>query len=190
MNQSPIILGIGPKPRAGLLIASMGLFLSGCSQWIAIDSKDINENGIQVRIVHYEEERPLVPAPNSYYVFESRRGEQEWREFMRFRHDDPIPIPVDQVQVFSPGKASVFIGWQLGVTIDGGETWSIWNASKDLPGWQCCNYKLIERVSIHPDGSGEMHLRSIPGRGEVPLLTTNDFGVHWASPGVSRTDTK
>ncbi|MBP6823598.1 MAG: hypothetical protein KA368_18760, partial [Acidobacteria bacterium] len=74
-----------------------------------------------------------------------------------------------------------FMGWMYAVTTDGGKSWSVWNAQKDLLNWECCNYRLIKRVSINADGQGTMTLNVIdPSRGEVPELQTKDYGRHWA----------
>jgi len=65
-------------------------------------------------------------------------------------------------------------------TIDGGRIWSVWDAAKDLPLWQCCNYGLIAHVDIQADGNGTMTLHLIEGRrGQGPGLVTSDFGQHW-----------
>jgi len=72
------------------------------------------------------------------------------------------------------------MGWMFAVTTDGGATWSVWDAKKDLPNWQCCNYGLIKDVRLDSKGTGVMILNPIPQRrGEVPELHTNDFGRHW-----------
>jgi hypothetical protein len=119
----------------------------------------------------------------AYYVFSSApQGTDTWRTIMTFRHDDPVPIPREQLRIVGENFAYIFIGWMYAVTTDGGRTWSVWDAGKDLPNWQCCNYGLIKEVSVRPDGTGEMILSPIPGRrGEVPKVCTVDFGRHWAA---------
>ena len=109
---------------------------------------------------------------------------------MLFRHDDPVPIPRQQVRFANNDTAYVFMGWMYAVTTDSGKTWSLWNAEKDLQGWQCCNYGLIIDVVMLPDGSGTMSCNAIPKRaGEVAQLETHDFGRHWMPrpPPVSET---
>jgi len=66
------------------------------------------------------------------------------------------------------------------VTTDGGARWSVWDATHDLPNWQCFNYRFIQDVTITEDGHGVMRLNPIENqRGEVPELRTNDYGTHW-----------
>ena len=72
------------------------------------------------------------------------------------------------------------MGWMYAVTTDGGVNWSVWSAKSDLPGWECCNYGLIQDVQFAPDGAGTMRLSVIdPRRGEVPELYTRDYGRSW-----------
>jgi hypothetical protein len=120
----------------------------------------------------------------AYYRFESfPSGGKSWVSAMEFRHDDPVPIPRQDVKFLTPKSAYAFMGWKYAVTTDGGNHWHVWNAEKDLAGWQCCNYRLIKEVELDQNGSGKMLLRPIPGRpGEVPKLVTSDFGWHWTLP--------
>ena len=103
---------------------------------------------------------------------------------MTFRHDDQIGIPQNAVTVQDNKMAHVALGWMFAVTRDSGRTWSVWNASKDLPGWFCCNYGLIKNLELAPDGRGTMTLNPIDGRaGEVPKLYTSDYGRSWSPNG-------
>jgi hypothetical protein len=133
----------------------------------------------KIRVERRAERDPLLPG--AYYIFQSALPDSsQWREVMTFRHDDPNPIPRNQVRFVKDNVGYVFMGWMYAVTTDGGSTWSVWDAGKDLPNWRCCNYGLIKDVSIAPDGTGTMILNVIdPGRGEVPELKTKDFGKHW-----------
>jgi len=129
---------------------------------------------------HFEENGGLDAG--AYYVFSSAPvGSDAWRAIMTFRHDDPVPIPHEQIRFLNDRIAFVFIGWTYAVTADGGATWSVWDAGRNLPNWQCCNYRLITDVQLNGDGTGTMTLNPIPQRsGEVPRLRTNDFGRHWS----------
>jgi hypothetical protein len=50
-------------------------------------------------------------VPGSYYVFQSAPfGFDAWREIMIFRHDDPVPIPCEQVRFVNDRLGYVFIG--------------------------------------------------------------------------------
>ncbi len=134
---------------------------------------------IDIRVTAYGEENAGADA-GAYYVFESMRsGSNHWQHITTFRHDDPVPIPREQVVFVDDQTAYFFMGWMYAVTTNRGSSWSIWTAEKDLPNWECCNYKLIREVMIEKDGTGLMKLKPIADRrGEVPDLRTKDYGRH------------
>ncbi len=141
-----------------------------------------SNNVFTVRVLAYPEENGGF-VPGAYYVFQSSSSKTpgQWNEITTFRHDDLIPIPRNQVQFLNDRVGYLFMAWMYAVTVDGGATWSIWSAEKDLPNWRCCNYRLIQDVHIAPDGAGRMRLNPIPQRqGEVPELHTEDYGQHWS----------
>jgi len=68
----------------------------------------------------------------------------------------------------------------MNVRGDNCSSWSVWNAEKDLPKWDCCNYLLISAVNIDANGAGTMVLNPIfQTPRKVPQLHTKDFGRHW-----------
>jgi|SRR5215475_13334149 len=117
----------------------------------------------------------------AYYVFQSAAiGSDSWQKVMTFRHDDPVEIQRDHLRFINNQIGYAFMGWTYAVTTDSGHSWFVWNAEKELPRWQCCNYRLIEEVNLAEDGKGTMKLSPIPGRsGEVHELQTMDYGKHW-----------
>lgn len=172
--------------RIGVVLLTV-VSASGC--WVlspatpgekAREKLEISNNTFNIRVTAYPEENGGFVA-GAYYTFESTRANaDEWQKIMVFRHDDPVPIPRDQIRFLNDQIGYVFMGWMYAVTTDAGTTWSVWNAEDDLSDWQCCNYNLIQYVRIAPDGTGTMKLNPIPERrGEVPELYTKDFGRHW-----------
>ena len=143
---------------------------------------EIQGTAFTVRISAFPEEHGGF-VPGAYYRFESLpSGGKSWVPAMEFRHDDPVPIPRQDVKFLTPKSAYAFMGWKYTVTTDGGNHWHVWNAEHDLAGWRCCNYRLIKEVELEPNGAGKMFLRPIPGRsGEAPELVTSDFGWHWTA---------
>ena len=168
---------------AGLLVVSV--FVLFYVFWVPRMTGHINEQFLaesakfRIRVTAYAENGGFVAG--AYYVFESTpTGTEGWTRITTFRHDDPVPIPRNQVRFVSEDIAYVFMGWVYAVTTDAGRSWSVWQATTDLPRWQCCNYRLVQDVVLRDDGSGTMTLHTIPQRsGEVPRLETTDFGVHW-----------
>lgn len=147
----------------------------------ADESYEITNHVFKVRISAYREKDVFSVLAGRYYEFQSSSVvSPHWKTIMTFRHDDPVPIPREQVRFVNDQICYVYMGWVYAVTTNGGDTWSVWNAEKDLPNWECCNYSLIRDVSLNSQGIGNMILRPISGRrGEIPLLKTLDYGRHW-----------
>ena len=147
------------------------------------DTFETTNSVVRIRVNRHSEKGPGF-ALGAYYVFQSATAASDnWDEIMTFRHDDPIEIPRNQIRFANDQLGYVFMGWMYAVTTDGGRNWTVWNAEQDLPGWDCCNYGLVEDVEIGADGAGKMKLHRIPGRqGEVPELNTQDYGRHWSVP--------
>ena len=165
----------------GGLLAIVGYqFLNGSRSAKILEKWETRNRIFRVRVISYAERKGGF-VPGAYYVFESSPViTDEWHEIIVVRHDDPVPIPRNQVRYVNDQVGYIFMAWTFAVTTNGGSDWSVWRADKDLPGWECCNYKLIKDATIAPDGSGVMTLSPIPGRhGEVPTLQTKDYGRHW-----------
>lgn len=129
-----------------------------------------------VRVVAHNEKYCFGNC-GAIYVFQSYRN-GEWREITSFRHDDPVNFSGKSVRVVNDSIFYFSFGWIYAVTTDGGKTWSIWDAEKNLPGWKCCNYRLIENVEIEESGAGKMKLNAIK-EGDASFLYTEDFGKTW-----------
>ncbi len=154
----------GPsRPEKGKLI----------SQW------ETNSQVFKIRISEYDEKGAYLAG--AYYVFESAKLDwDDWKPIMTFRHDDQVGIPKDQVCFVDQQIAFAFMGWMSAVTKDGGTSWTVWDAKKDLPDWKCCN-GLIEDLKIALDGKGVMKLGPIPQQlSEILELRTTDYGQHWS----------
>ena len=167
---------------AALLAFSNCKVLSGPHMGDTVESFETSNQTIRLRVDRHAEVGGFGPIAGAYYVFRSAPvGSDAWHDIMTFRHDDPNPIPRDQVRFLNERVAFVFMGWMYAVTVDRGATWSVWDARTNLPNWQCCNYRLITDVQLNADGIGTMTLHPIQDRrGEVPQLRTRDFGRHWS----------
>ena len=145
--------------------------------------KKINERwetsnkAIKIRITSYAEENGGF-VPGAYYVFEAARLDSaKWQEVLTFRHDDPVPIPKEQVRFVNDEIAYFFMVYEYAITTDGGRTWLVRDIVTDLPNWQQ-NRPSIKDIRIASDGSGTMELTSSTNREERPLRT-EDYGRHW-----------
>lgn len=138
------------------------------------------DNGVfRIRVTAYAEKRGFVSG--AYYLFQcSSKSVDDWRKIMVFRHDDAIPIRRDQIHFLAASSAYLFMGWMYAVTVDGGKSWSVWNAEEDLVGWRCCNYEYLQGVDLGRDGNGIMHLDTNRDVGvKLRCLYTQDYGRHW-----------
>lgn len=167
----------------GLVLLLSGIYvLSKSRRGKVIESWQTGNNTFEIRVTVHSEKLSLPGLGGAYYVFSSNIvGSESWTEFLVFRHDTPVLIPREQVHFVNDKIAYVFMGWLYGVTTDGGATWTVWNAERDLRDWECCNYNLIQEVRIGPDGVGTMRLdQTLQRRGEVPELHTQDYGRNWS----------
>jgi photosystem II stability/assembly factor-like uncharacterized protein len=163
------------------------VFLFGCvhsatteqHEGTILETWQTENSNFKIRVVSYEEQSG--GPRGAYYIFYvAPRNSNDWHNIVTFRHDDRPNIPTENVRFVNDKTGYLFMGWIYAVTIDGGSNWKIWDARNDLPGWQCCNYKLISDVRVAADGTGTMTLDVISERpGEVGILKTKDYGQHW-----------
>ncbi|MGH9971107.1 MAG: hypothetical protein ACREBG_25390 [Pyrinomonadaceae bacterium] len=136
-------------------------------------------NAFRIRVTSYEEKDANVSG--TYYVFESTaKASTAWHEIMTLRHDDRPDLPKDQIRFLNDETGYLFMEWMYAVTSDSGKTWSVWDATRDVPDWQWSKYGVIRDVRIEPGGSGTMLLKPISDpNSKVPTFRTHDFGRHW-----------
>ena len=145
-----------------------------------LETWEASSYGITVRAIAYELKD--VDPPGIYYTFESpEEGSDSWRVIMTFRRDEQIPIPRDQVRFVDDKIAYIFMGPMYAVTINGGHTWSVWDAERDFPGGEeCCSEAIIQEVSLKPNGEGVMTLRpNMADNTNIINLYTKEYGKHW-----------
>jgi hypothetical protein len=121
----------------------------------------LTENkAFRIRVTSYEEKDANVSG--TYYIFESTsKRSTAWHEIMTLRHDDRPDLPKDQIRFLNDETGYLFMEWMYAVTTDGGNSWSVWDATRDVPDWQWSKYGVIRDVRIELDGSGTMLLKPI-----------------------------
>lgn len=140
---------------------------------------ETSNNVFKIRVTAYAEENGGFVG-GAYYVFESAPVQSDsWREIMTYRHDDPDPIPRDQVRFVKDKIGYVFMVYKYAVTTDGGATWQAWDIVEDLPNWKN-NRAAIKDVKIGEDGIGVMSLTPFSDRPKLTELFTKDYGRHWS----------
>jgi photosystem II stability/assembly factor-like uncharacterized protein len=169
-----------------------GLIEAGCDLWgpSRIGPKvnerfETNNGHLRIRVTAYAEENVVFVA-GAYYVFESSAMDSsEWRRILIFRHDDPVPIPRNQICFLDDRIAYVFMGFTYAVTLDGGKTWSLWKGDQNLGERGDCRYLNPKQVSVAKDGTGLMVLDPLDQKcGSTRYLYTNDYGQHWTPEGI------
>ena len=84
------------------------------------ESWDTSNNVFRIRVERHAKVNTFVGG--AYYVFQSAPpGSDSWQKILAFRHDDPNPIPRDQVRFVNAQVAFVFTRWMYAVTKDGWE---------------------------------------------------------------------
>ena len=166
-----------------LTIAIGAVTLSGCELFRSpkigncTESWTTENDMFRIRVnKHAEENGGYVGG--AYFIFQSApKGQENWANIMIFRHDDPVEIPREQVRFVCERIGYVFIGNKFAVTADGGITWSIWDAIKNLPNWSHTRAS-IKDVQIEATGDGLMELYSFTKQ-KAHDLRTKDFGKSW-----------
>ena len=164
-----------------LVLSVCAPFCNQAKRGEMLESWETANEALRIRISSYDQAGAYLRG--TYYVFDAAPiGSTSWTQIMTVRHDDRPEIPKDQIRFVDSKTAYVFMTWMFAITLDGGESWHVWSAEDDLPGWRCCNYKLISDVRIQLDGSGIMTLAPISNqRGEPHALSTRDYGVTWTT---------
>jgi hypothetical protein len=121
-------------------------------------------------------------TPGAFYVFQfAPKDSDDWREVLTVQTDEPIPIPREKIRFVNDQVGYFFMSRYYAVTTDGGHTWSIWDAEKDLTYRQHNLWPSIKDVRIETGGTGKMTLPPLVDQiGDVPVLYTNDYGRHWS----------
>ena len=141
-----------------------------------------NQN-LKLRIVMRQEN--CFAVCGAYYTFlSSPVGSDSWQEIFTAHHDDPNPIPHENVQFINSQIAYVFFGPKYAVTTDAGKSWAEWDAWEANKSMQFAKYKLypsIVDVSVEADGRGKIRLYSITDKAvNQPELRTTDYGRSWS----------
>ena len=145
----------------------------------AFETKEVAGHSFQIRVTAYDEKG--VWLPGAYYVFESSPiGSNEWREIMSIHADDPNPIPRDVVGIVNEQTGYVYMHNMYAVTTDGGRTWSIWDADKELQNRRDIFSRAIEEVKVAANGTGRMRLYKFSHEPSTTYLKTEDYGQHWS----------
>lgn len=134
-------------------------------------------NTFKIRVNRHAEENGGFVG-GAYYVFQAAKQDSDnWTEIMVVRHDDPIDIPRKQLRFVNDQIGYTFMNRKFASTIDGGITWSVWDAVDNLQDWKLTRASISD-VHIEPNGDGAMKLVSFTDH-PPPNLFTKDYGKIW-----------
>lgn len=152
-------------------------------------------NTFTIRTVVFREKTfvgfTFIPGP--HYIFETKgQGDEDWREFLAFRHDylDPIDedrskFVDDRVEFVSDRLAFVYMGRMYAVTTDAGRSWTLWDGIDYRFPKGRMGYDGIQGIELLTNGVGVMNVNLI-GTDEHLGLHTENYGVNWLVSEVSR----
>lgn len=148
-----------------------------------IETWQAENQNLKLRIVMRQEN--CFAVCGAYYTFLSAPvGSDSWREIFTTHHDDPDPIPRENVRFINSQIAYVFFGPKYAVTTDAGKSWVEWDAWEANKSIRFAEYRLypsIVEVSVTSDGRGKMRLYPIgEGAADQPELLTTDYGRNWS----------
>jgi len=182
-----IFLGEASFPRLICALVILICCFGGCAgskRGDVVESWETTNGYFKVRVVAYKEYLYLQGLPGTIYVFSSSLvKEDSWTEAMASRYDDMILIPGNNIRFVSNQIGYIFTERMYAVTTDAGKTWSVWDATKNIPDWSGYKYGGIMDVQLSSDGNGLMIMRprDDPSRKDIIDIQfrTNDFGRHW-----------
>jgi hypothetical protein len=121
----------------------------------------------------------FVFLPGSFYKFQSAPlHENLWSEIVTAYEKDSYRIPRDQIRFVNENVGYFFIHSTYAVTVNKGQTWSIYDLKKDVS--YKCQYTRIDDVKMSADGIGEIIIyANYKDRKTTPKIHTSDYGQHW-----------
>jgi hypothetical protein len=164
-------LGRGPQP--GTLRTQWEL----SNNTIHVRGQVFNEGELGHRLAIFDERRC------HFALSQALPGPPVWR-LIGNAYFSPCDADLkSQFRFVNDQVAYFFMQWRYMVTVNGAKTWQFWDVSEHLRGRAFDGQRLIQDVSMKPDGHGTMRLNpeSMAG-GERLVLQTGDFGQHWRTP--------
>jgi hypothetical protein len=161
------------------------LCASGCDPYPGKlrQQRDVSNDTFLVRIEIYDEgNRAHLFEPGCHLkLLSALTGSNDWRQFGNAYFSRCDQDVNNRVRFVGRSVAYLFLQWWYAVTVDAGRHWSTWDVPAHLPGKAFYNPRLIDGVSVGPDGSGTMTLNPDGLAQKQPtVLYTSDFGRQWA----------
>ena len=187
-----IIVALGSRGLLGRIMVLVIIVLNTCPGMFSVSFGNTSvgppyascekylSDEVGIRIKAYPE-GGVIPGAHFFFM-ETRDGGVTWKEIMHFRHDDQLEPPCENIKYRTPDHYWVWMGWQMTVTNDGGQTWHEWEPWDTWPDFKYTNYRMISNVDFEDELRGSMQLRSRPAHNLPPELATFDGGITWIEP--------
>jgi hypothetical protein len=117
----------------------------------------------------------------------SRSGSDDWAEILTVTTEGRLDA-LQRIHFLNDRTAYLSAQWQFAVTIDGGDTWRVWDAYRELRSLGV-SYQgpYIRSASLSPDGNGSLVVidawwsaAEFSEAKHLQQLHTRDFGQHWS----------
>lgn len=145
-----------------------------------LDRWEVSNGKFKIRLTEFEEINSASLHRFDYTYESSLSTSSDWREITTLRQDDDRRVNQNQARFVNEQIGLVFIGPRYAVTLDGGRSWTIWDAVQELADWHR-SYLYIHDVNVLADGTGTLSLLSFSmDPKDASVLLTRDFGRRWA----------
>jgi hypothetical protein len=171
------------KAACLLLLVAAG---ADCRGSRVLESVQTTSGHLKIRAQAYN--RNGIPPSGYYYVFESSRsGSDNWAEILTVTTEGRLDA-LQRIHFLNDRTAYLSAQWQFAVTIDGGDTWRVWDAYRELRSLGV-SYQgpYIRSASLSPDGNGSLVVidawwsaAEFSEAKHLQQLHTRDFGQHWS----------
>jgi hypothetical protein len=143
-----------------------------------LNNWETSNSTFAIRVRESQEKR--FPLAKFCYMFESHRHDSnDWNRVIETCTDDEIAIPRDWVRFVSDQTAYIFTVDKYAITMNGGNTWVVWEAAQAEINAEHPGSWFIKEVQVTYDGSGTLVLASRTNTHLTKELHTNDFGHSW-----------
>ena len=134
-----------------------------------------------VRVSAHREQSRILGEGSKVFVYSVTEDKgNSWIEFMKFYPDESASTPkCENIKTLDDQHFWVWEGWLLGITHDGGKTWSIWEPRDSWSDWEGDNFHLIKDVQFDDPHTGIIFL-DIEDMGQASMtIRTEDGGITW-----------
>ena len=137
-----------------------------------------SNGGLRIQVSTFDFEGNIEPA-GKYYTFSYSVSSEPVDSILTIQSDIAIVSVENRARFIGDKICYVFLGECFAVTLDGGQSWTRWDAEQEIHSLACCRLPVISQVQISSNGSGTMILDLPQQQESRMILHTKDYGQHW-----------